>query len=313
MNVDMAMSYLAFVEERHRVWEKRQAGEPQPWTRDPIVASRKFTCVYRLLDYGSQFVIDELVDLADEPEDNLMRCFLYRHTGRVEAWRALWLALGRYPRIADLSDVLEAWREYRGAGVTKLKNTRPAAERMNRAGGFQTTTYQKPMFTGAYLVFPQSTEPGTDKLESIVALTKRLFAEGSVGRDFLAATSQAERFDTLRRNKGVADFMSMQTLTDFGYTTEYREDEFVVAGPGAVKGAAAIAPEKSALAVIRWAHPQLAHLTVAGRSPSLMDVQNTLCEFSKYIRFKPSPKPYQPAHPGPQPEPSLPPKWASAA
>jgi hypothetical protein len=48
------------------------------------------------------------------------------------------------------------------------------------------------------------------------------------------------------------------------------------------------------------------------RVPSWMDVQNTLCEFSKWVRFseKPLPgKPYRPAHPGPQPAPLLPQHW----
>ena len=48
------------------------------------------------------------------------------------------------------------------------------------------------------------------------------------------------------------------------------------------------------------------------RKPSLMDVQNCLCEFSKYVRFLEKPKPanpYVPAHPGPQPAPLLPGHW----
>lgn len=32
--------FLAFVVERHRIWEQRQAGLPQPWTSDPVLASR---------------------------------------------------------------------------------------------------------------------------------------------------------------------------------------------------------------------------------------------------------------------------------
>jgi len=40
-----------------------------------------------------------------------------------------------------------------------------------------------------------------------------------------------------------------------------------------------------------------------------MNTQNTLCEFSKYVRETVSPRkvtPYKPAHPGRQPEPVLP-------
>lgn len=31
--------FLAFVAERYRIWEQRQAGSPQPWTDDPILAT----------------------------------------------------------------------------------------------------------------------------------------------------------------------------------------------------------------------------------------------------------------------------------
>jgi alpha-glutamyl/putrescinyl thymine pyrophosphorylase clade 1 len=98
VTADAALTFLEFVEERHRIWERRQAGSPQPWTDNPILASHKFTNVYRWLDPGSQFVIEELQDLELSPSDNLMRFFLYRHTGRVETWE--WLKLWLYEGVA---------------------------------------------------------------------------------------------------------------------------------------------------------------------------------------------------------------------
>ena len=58
---DMALDYLEFVEERHRIWEKRRSGEPQPWTEDHVLQDRKFTNVFRVLDYGSQFLLTNLL------------------------------------------------------------------------------------------------------------------------------------------------------------------------------------------------------------------------------------------------------------
>lgn len=302
---DAALNFLGYVEARHQVWEARQAGLPQPWTDEPIVASRKFTNVFRILDPGTQFIMTDLLEDDPSERDLLMRLFLYRHTGRTEVWEYARVMMGQYPTTEDLDDLLEVWRDYRGEGKGR------------------------PVFTGAYLVFPQSATPGTDKLESIINLTARLFCEGrfpdgDIVPDFLASTTQAERFATLRRNKGVADFMSMQILTDWGYTPHSgvdREDEFVVPGPGARKGAAALDPGRKAEDVLRWAVDSIRNsescptLDVPGskpRVPSYMDVQNTLCEFSKYVRYasKPLPnKPYQPAHPGPQDPPVLPEHW----
>jgi hypothetical protein len=288
--------YLAFVEARHQVWEERQVGAPAPWTSDPIVASRKFTNVFRILDPGSQFIFDLQ---AENPYDTLMRLFLYRHTGRVGAWQHLAMEFGEYPHLADLDDVLEVWKEYRAAG--------------------------HPVFTGAYLVYPQSSSPGTDKLESIIRLTQRLFDGENVAQDFVQARSQEDRFKVLRRNKGVADFMSMQILTDWGYTTyagKDLENEFVVPGPGCRKGISHLTDTPDQVAFLRFAQAEVLmgdnvptlHLPSGERYPSIMDIQNTMCEFSKYIRFwekGTAGKPYVPAHPGKQPEPVLPAHWAT--
>lgn len=314
MNVDLCLRYLEFVAERHRIWELRQAGAPQPWTDDPILASRKFTNTFRILDPGSQFVLTDLYDPADSPEDNLMRFTLYRHTGRVEPWRWLALELGRYPLLTDLDDVFDIWNTYRG-GKMKFGTQGDARGQLVRKPREHLVT-ERPIFTGAYLVFPQSQERGTDKLASIIDLAKRLFVTGSAGRDFLAATTQAARFTALRRNNGVADFMSHQILTDWGYTTVDRENEFIVAGPGAVKGCQLLFPGQDPVKTIRWAQSEVAQLDVQlpnGRRPSLADLQSCYCEFFKYHRYMQKPTsaapPYRPAHPGPQPAPLLPKLW----
>lgn len=327
VDVDRAIDYLTFVEERHRVWEHRQAGDPQPWTDEPYVATKKFTNVFRILDHGTQFIMTDLIEPGISDRDLLARLFLYRHTGRVEAWQYLPIAVGEYPTVENLPDVLEAWYEYRGKTTTKKKAPRRPGQ-VGRGNGNQTTVSERPLFTGAYLVFPQSQVPGTDKIASIIDLTKRLFHPDSPTDcvpDFMAATTQADRFAALRRNKGVADFMSMQVLTDWGYTPNCgvdREDEFVVPGPGAVRGAQALSPGRPVMETLLWAVDALRssegcpalpldHPGDPVRLPSYMDVQNTLCEFSKWVRFseKPPGKPYRPTHPGPQPAPLLPQHW----
>jgi hypothetical protein len=284
--------FLQFVVERHRIWEKRQAGLPQPWTEDPILASRKFTCVFRVLDPGTQFLLTDLFEPGLSPRDTLMRAFLYRHTGRIETWQYLDLMLGGYPTVEALEDVRAAWKEYRNAG--------------------------NKFFTSAYLVFPQSDTPGTDKLDSIINLTQRLFTPGSpddVMPSWEVAPTQAVRFNALKRNKGVGDFMSMQVLTDWGYQCgEDREDDFLIPGPGSIKGAKAVNPNARIGDTVKAVYGALRALPecprLGYRVPSLMDIgSNLLCEYSKYHRYSQGPvadRPYKPAHPGPQPDPVLP-------
>ena len=317
-DLDHWMTYLDFVVERHLIWDRRQAGVKGPWTTDPYLASKKFTNVFRILDPGSQFVLTDLYgDTEADLQDYLYRAFLYRHTGRVEAWQWLPLALGRYPLAGDGESILEAWKEYRGPGVYKANNrVRPSQPEKPHAPGVRgSTQYARSVFTGAYQIHPQSQVPGTDKMVSIVELAERLYRDG-VFDAFLRERSPSARFKGFVSQKGVGNFMSMQVLTDWGYLDpNHDENAFVVAGPGAVKGAALLCPGASPESVIREARKRLLEEPgcpmLEGRPPSLMDVQNTLCEYSKLARYLNSPPgaAYNPAHPGPQPLPVLPEHW----
>jgi hypothetical protein len=313
--------FLRFVAERHRVWERRQAGAAQPWTDDPILASRKFTNVFRVLDPGTQYVLTDLFEPELDERDRLLRAFLYRHTGRIESWQHLELICG-LPTHRNLEAVREAWHVYRG-GVT-------LGGRGSGHHGFApkkdtVRSFERSLFTSAYLVFPQSATPGTDKLDSILDLTERVFTPGSpddIMPDWERARTQAQRYKILRRNKGVGDFMSMQVLADWTYTQDRDlEDEFLQPGPGSVKGAAQLFPGEPTMTVVRRVVDAVRNLPdvprVGYRVPSLMDIgSNLLCEWSKYARFREKPVPaskYKPAHPGVQPAPVLPSYYTEGA
>jgi len=280
---DMLTLYTEFVRERHRVWSLRLLGEPPPWTEDPVISRLKFTNMFRILDPGTQFVMKELN--TPDYSDYMARCVLYRVTNRPKTWRYLRTVMGDYPRAADMDQgLVDVLQEYRDRG--------------------------EQVFSGAYIILP---EPGTknDKIEGAVRLTARFMTDHWA--DFLMAETQEERFNILRRTPGIGPFLAMQILTDYGYgLAEDREGQFIVAGPGARRGTAHLAPGERPEQVIYemcdfWAHDRTVLLNE--RSLSLMDVQNTFCEFSKYVRELKKPKKkteYKPANPGPQSIPTIP-------
>lgn len=301
---DAAVQYLEFVAERHRIWEKRQVGHPQPWTDDATLATRKFTNVYRVLDPGSQFVFD--LDHPD-PFVTLARLIGYRYTNLPSAWREFAEATGHYPRLED----------WGGEGLF-------ADFLMNLAShGVKT-------FSGAYIILPEPNHKG-DKARQSCRLVERVM--DSVGEKFIAAQGQQEKFDLLVSQFGVGEFLAYQILTDWGYTQHVDRDlenDFVVAGPGAKKGAATLLgiahTEKKnwvvqdiAAETIRWAQkavwdmPDCPTLTMPSGhvlKPSLQSIQNTFCEFSKYVKGpRKSVDRYVPLHPGPQPAPRFPASW----
>lgn len=294
MNIDRVMTYLDFVAERHRIWERRQEGQPAPWTDDPILAGRKFTNVFRVLDPGSQYAL-KLVAQAARPRDALARAFLYRFTNLPSTWDYLHRALGgRWPDALDIEhgtveDLLVQWRDW----------------------GEQ-------VFSGAYIVMPNPGEKGVDKTRAVVEKTRLML--GATWPWFAQATTPAERLAALRHTPAVGDFMAQQVLTDYGYGYDiHDENEWVVLGPGSRKGLKDLGLRLHPDSVVQMqslvhAMPDCPRLLLPDgrvRLPSLMDVQNTLCEWSKYARFmeQPHPKPYRPAHPGFQPAPALPEHW----
>jgi hypothetical protein len=248
----------------------------------------KMTNMFRVLDPGSQFVFE--LD-GNDPVTVIARLVFYRITNLPSTWYALRTRLGRYPVTTDFtrdSDVMLGFlNTYRNLG--------------NR------------VFSGAYIIIP---EPGTtnDKIEGAVRLTQRFIVEKAEA--FLDATTQDERFAVLLSTPGLGKFLSMQILTDWGYLQPEEPDlSFIVAGPGARRGATLLDSAKKPEDVIHdiafdWIdHPSV---SLVGRALTPMDVQNTFCEFSKYAREIAVPRKktaYRPAHTGIHPIPVLPQWW----
>lgn len=299
MNVDAMLSYLDFVVERHAVYERRLAGQPGPWTNNLVLRDHKFTNVFRVLDFGSQFLVKELLLSEEHPEarDVLMRCFLYRYTNRPEPWLAFYEEFGRYPVCEDLERNLpDCWKDYRAGGNA--------------------------IFGNAFKMFSGAENKGMDRLTWVTGLTNRYFGFGvdDITYDFLTAKTPARKLAALKTIPRCADFMAMQVLTDWGYwDPAHDENAFIVAGPGARIGSKIIWPDRKPEAIISWAHKAVLALDdcpmIGQRPPSLMDIQNTLCEFSKYTRYLGLPRKrseWTPAHPAKLPTPVLPKHWLDA-
>jgi hypothetical protein len=291
-NVDNLLECLAWIKARHEVWEKRQCGLPGPWTDHPIVSSRKFTNVFRILDPGTQFVLKDLVTDNPGPEEFLARIILYRNTNLPEPWYV-------YRGELSITENTESFRRHLHSYKAQH-------------GG---------VFSGAYMVWG-GTEKGVDKIDHVIGWLIELMDKG-VLTDFFLADSQKERFDILKECRGIGGFIAMQCLTDFGYgdfDKRDNENDFVVCGPGALKGANWLWPGKDPDYVVRWLQetvwsdpdcPTLELRNGVDRKPSLMDIQNCLCETSKLARYleKPPGRPYVPAHPGVQRKPQFPLYW----
>lgn len=292
---EMAELYLNFVIERHKIWEKRQNGLPAPWTDDPVLRKRKFTNTFRVLDHGSQFLLKMMHDLED-PEERVFLAFLYRYINRPEPFEYFVNRINDLPRRGYIGHLLPACLEdYRAQG--------------------------RPVFGNAYKMFVGNENKGWGRLEWVLSHTWTYMGPDSdYPRRILAEKDPAKRNAILQEIPRCRGFMSMQIQTDIAYVDETQdENDFVIAGPGAKRGASIVAPRRDPLEVFEWAqlmlleHPE--EPLLAGDGLTLMDIQNTFCEFSKYHRWWSQPErlanfpDYTPAHPGAQPAPILPKHW----
>lgn len=275
--------YVHFVRERLKIYRKRQHDCPQPWTDDPVLARKRFTNMYRVLDWESQFLIRELLPGAS-PHDTLMRCFLFRYTNRSEPWIAFRDEFGHYPVSEDLrSGALNRfWNDYCSAG--------------------------NPIFGNAYKMFVGQENKGWTRLDYFTNMATERFSDTRFSTAYFQCPGPKERTDLLQTIPRCKGFMSQQIATDMEYSRWIpQQNHFVIPGPGAVVGARHIDPERSALEVIHhyyefWQNEPAVHLK--GHSFSLHDVQNHMCEFGKFVRYQTKPLPkklYTPKHPGPIP------------
>ena len=260
----MLALYQDFVLTRQSAALARRGGTFTPSADDDtnrVIASYRFTNVFRVADWGSQFVVKELVGGGRPPHDVLASLILYRLTNTTPPWEFYGVLQGRPPSHQDMVDgtVARVFREDWGRAV----------------------------FGTAYATHVGTQAKGANRLDFFVDLAAQ--ATPAFAQEFHAGTP-AERFRLLTTIPRIGDFLAMQILTDYGYGGNDCEDTFIVPGPGALRGAQLISPDTPAKELIyelrdMWrdhpAPPQLPN----GLPPSLMDVQNTLCEFQKFSRY----------------------------
>lgn len=299
-------SYWRFAAERQAMYERRLSGAPAPWTNNAVLGSFRFTNVFRASDRVSQYLIRDVIYGGESsPDEILFRVLLFRFFNKIGTWELLERELG--PLVLATFDP--------GRADIVLSRARARGCRI---------------YSNAYIVPPV---PGwrTPKHTGHVRLAVDLSCERFADR-IRSSGSLEKLFLLLRGVPGLGDFLAYQFAIDICYSqvVEHDENEFVVAGPGALDGLSKVFPGmdlRRAAEVIRaltedqdrWFQQfGLSFSGLFGRRLHQIDVQNLFCEISKYARV---------AHPdypgiagrtrikqrfealGPLPAPFFPPKW----
>jgi len=304
-------SYWRFAAERQRVFEKRLAGDPQPWTNDPILNAHKFTNVFRAADRVSQFLIRNVFyepSASTDAEEVVFRILLFKLFNSISAWECLRNLFG-----------IPTWKQFDATVYAQA-----LTEAKNQGVKIWNVAYVQNQNYATHL---------PTKHERYLALVKYMMSTNVTGK-LQATRTYADAFRVLQSYPlHSQSFVPMQHLTDLNYSEviNFSENDFIVAGPGALDGIRkcfGVYPTQAQAALVIqecvdnqkafFEHFKLEPVTLFGRRLHAIDCQNLFCETDKYARV---------AHPeftlpggrskikqalsprGPLLKPLFPPKW----
>jgi hypothetical protein len=269
-------TFWRFAAERQNVFFRRLHNEPGPWTTDPILRDYKFTNAYRASDRVSQYLIRRVIyrdDLPDDPAEVFFRTLLFKTFNKIETWELLERRFG-----------VIAYSEY---SYRHYDTVLQAA----RASG-------RSIYSAAYIM-PSASSFGHDrKHRNSLKLIEQMMADRLPLR-LPEVRTMREAFTLLRAYPAIGDFLAYQYVTDINYSrlTNFGEDDFVVAGPGAIDGIRKCFTQSAGVShadLIRmvadrqedeFARRGLTFRTLWGRRLQLIDCQNLFCEVGKYARI----------------------------
>ena len=256
------------------MYYRRIKGSAAPWTTDPILAAYRFTNTYRAADRVSQYLIREVQyheQRSQKPEELFFRTLLFKVFNKIETWETLEQEHGPL--------------EWSTIDLNALDRT---LSQVQRAGS--------PIYSAAYIMpAPRfgAARKHTNHLKLIATMMKDRLPDR-----LRQAADLASIYETIMCYPGLGRFLSFQFTIDLNYSSflQFSEEDFVVAGPGAIDGlskcftsTAGFSPE----AMIHWVtdrqHQELSKRGLNcqglfGRPLQPIDCQNLFCEISKYAR-----------------------------
>lgn len=245
-------TYWRMIYERHNIWHKRFVQElPAPWTEDPIMSVYKFTNVYRELDKGTIYALDNIIGQG-EPIDVIWNLLVYRIFNRMSTMSHL-----GFLEYQDFLKPDPCWFDGTGADLMNklLRDVIASGESI---------------YTDAHMVCAYAGTPGDDKLARIIYLLKQLHPKVpqlvKLCKD-PNTTSLKQVWEWIQNQDGYGPFLAYEVAVDITYgapeLTHLHEDEWANPGPGCQRGIDAMFPDRP-------------------RSVSYLDVIESLREYQQY-------------------------------
>lgn len=255
---DVLEKFWDYVNERHAIHVRRHIlNRDPPWTKDKILQEYKFTNVFRELDKGTVFYLDEIMPHCKTPKQLFLNTVLYRVLINIETMQEL--------GVLDLK-------------TPKEKVMEILIKRKNRGDK---------IFTAAYKLCPlKEYKMYNTKVERYVHAVFEMMK--SWHDDFVNFDIQ-EMFLAIKKHYGFGGFLAYEIVSDLAYSNLFpkvRADDWANAGPGAKRGLKHLF-EKCNLTdmqKMRMLQQTQKQYFIFNLKLDLRNIEHNLCEFDKYYR-----------------------------
>jgi len=283
-------SFFDFVNERHRIFLKKEAGEPRPWTEDPVLQEFKFTNVFRELDAGTIALRDMIqrgIGFGMDAGGSVPQTIVSDTEAPLVAWNIIWYRLFN-------------WHEH-ATDPGFCFDPAHLAARLRRK-----KVYQEKIFTAAHMTVGKA---GISKLEFMLPTCEQIFES----RENIARMCREKRclwdlWKYLQTFMGIGEFIGYEIVTDFRWYDALLSDAkdidfWVNTGPGCVRGLRRMGLAENLRSIsMLWelapdyleSHVVTHHkkfcqahdLQVEWPPFELREIEHALCEFDKWCRTR---------------------------
>ena len=267
-------TYWRFAAERQAIFYRRLQGCPGVLTTDPVLRAHRFTNAYRVVDRVSQYLLRQVQcrpDRSQQPKELFFRTMLFKVFNRIDTWEAIEARVGPI-----------TWANTPMNKIKTVLDDRHARGVRN--------------YSPAYIV-PSPPFGHARKHANHLALLARMM-EDRIPDRLRQAPSLRSVYEQLLTYPGLGPFLAFQAAIDLNYSDllDFDENDFVVAGPGALDGIAKCFTNVGGQSAERIIQGMVEHQdrefdrlglrfqALPGRKLHLIDCQNLFCEISKYAR-----------------------------
>lgn len=290
VNYDILGVLVSYIKERYTIQKKREQGSEPPWTDNKILQENSFTCVKRWQDRTSKWMIDHISQNDNlSIEDKFLQTVLFRMYNKIETAECIGLGTG-----FNLGD-----KDYNCKAIIDRYGKSDAYNRAFKMVGL------KNGLKSLYLDVPYNLLPYVFVYD-LATVDRNLLSNIFKDNKFREDINALDIFSLFKDIPGVGDFMAYQLFVDITYMPEcpISENEFVNGnGPGCNAGLHMVYKYSDGLSnnellfSLRDRFDSLANevdpsfdmntlfdnLDECNRRLTVMDIENIMCELSKYV------------------------------